>query len=93
MTDKPRSAEQIVFGEISKAEAEKKFGIAAMENPCIGTYGPDPMGRTCAYCSHLYARRQSKTYWKCDLRKETHGPGSDHRKKWPACAKYERGAS
>jgi hypothetical protein len=82
--------EQLVFGEISKAEAEKKFGIAAMKNPCIAAYGPDPMGRTCAYCKYLYARRHSRVYWKCKLRKETNGPGSDHRKKWPACGRYER---
>lgn len=81
---------QLVFGEISKAEAEKKFGIAAIKNPCIAIYGPDPMGRSCKTCSHLYAHRHSRVYYKCDFRKDTHGPGSDHRVNWPACGKYER---
>ncbi len=81
-------SEQIVFGEISKQEAEKKFGIAAMKKPVIALYGPDPMGRTCKLCSHLYARQFSKRYWKCSLRKETRGAGSDHRVNWPACSKY-----
>lgn len=82
-------SDQIVFGEISKAEAEKKFGIAASKNPVIALYGPDKMGRTCKLCVHLYARKRSKRYYKCKFRKETCGPGSDHRVNWPACAKYE----
>ena len=81
---------QLIFGEISKAEAEKQFGIAAMKNPCIAAYGPDPMGRTCKFCVHLYHRGNTRNYYKCEFRKETHGPGSDHRVNWPACGKYER---
>lgn len=86
-------SKQMVFGEISKAEAEKKFGIVAMKNPCIALYGPDPMGRTCKTCKHLYLKQYSGRYYKCDLRKNTNGPGTDHRVKWPACGKYERGVS
>lgn len=78
---------QLVFGEISRDEAERKFGIAAQPNPCIKLYGPDPMGRSCKWCAHLNRRGR---YFKCAFRKETHGPGSDHRQKWPACGKYER---
>lgn len=81
---------QLVFGEISRDEAEKKFGIAAQPNPCLKLYGADPMGRSCKWCAHLVPHRMGRTYYKCDLRKMTHGPGSDHRQKWPACGKYER---
>ncbi len=82
--------EQLKFGEITRAEAEKQVGLSHQDNPCVALYGRDPMGRSCKYCSHLYAHRHSRVYWKCDLRPETHGPGTDHRVHWPACGKYER---
>ena len=59
------------------------------ENPCVGLYGFDPQGRKCKDCIHLFVHHCSKRYYKCNLRKFTHGPGSDHRVNWPACAKYE----
>lgn len=78
--------EQIVFGAMSREEAERKFFV----NPCIGLYGRDALSRTCKSCKHLFAKQYSKRYWKCDLRKNTNGPGTDHRINWPACGKYER---
>lgn len=57
-------------------------------NPLIRTYGPGPEGKTCKTCVHLWRKRISKTYLKCDLRVETAGPGSDHKAKYPACGKY-----
>ncbi len=81
---------QLVFGEISKAEAEKEYGIAHLGNPCIRLYGLDPFGRTCRFCKHLKRYRQSTRWMKCDLRKNTHGAATDHKAKWPACGKYER---
>jgi hypothetical protein len=82
---------QLVFGEISKAEAEKRFGLAAMRNPCIALFGPDKFGRGCKTCRHLYRKPGgTRSYLKCAMRKETDGPGSDHRQSWPACGKYER---
>lgn len=83
-------SDQLVFGEISRGEAEKRFGIAAMKNPVIAVYGPDKFGRSCKFCAHLYRKRYGRVYLKCDLRKDTNGAGSDHRANWPACARYER---
>jgi hypothetical protein len=62
-------------------------------NPCVALYGPDAQGRKCKSCAHLCYFEQSSRWYKCDLRKFTHGPGSDHRVNWPACAKYESRAT
>lgn len=51
--------------------------------------GSGPAGETCRSCAHCYAVRYSKKYYKCDLVKETRGPGSDIKLKWPACARWE----
>lgn len=61
-------------------------------NPLLRIYGPGPVGATCRTCVHLYALPGVQGhYLKCDLRRLTHGPSSDHRAKWQACAKYEPG--
>ena len=62
-------------------------------NPCVALYGAGPALKRCKTCAHLFAHRQSRTWYKCDLRTFTHGPGSDHRVNWPACAKYEARAT
>ena len=58
-------------------------------NPCMKVYGPGPEGAKCKSCKSLYGVQFAKVYHKCKLRKETRGPGSDHRVNWPACGKYE----
>jgi len=61
-------------------------------NPCVKLYGYDPDGRLCQYCKHLWYKQRSKhstRHYKCELRKLTSGPGSDHRVRWKACGKYE----
>lgn len=58
-------------------------------NPCVDIYGLGPEGKQCKACSHMFSKRYDKVYWKCSLRKNTNGAGSDHRKSWPACAKFE----
>lgn len=58
-------------------------------NPCIRLYGVGPEGVKCKTCKHLFAHTMGKRWYKCDLRNFTHGPGSDHRVNWPACARYE----
>ena len=57
-------------------------------NPCLIEFGEGPMYKQCRDCAHMVANRQSAVYWKCDLRKNTHGAGPDHRVKWPACARF-----
>lgn len=68
--------------------------FAAMEakqepNPCRRIFGHGPEGKRCKECSLLFARRMSKTYYKCQLRGDTHGPGTDHKVNWLACGKFE----
>lgn len=58
-------------------------------NPLLLTFGRDPEGRKCKTCALLYYRQASKRFYKCKLRKATHGPGSDHKVNWPACGKFE----
>ena len=42
----------------------------------------------CGNCAHVVRERMGKIYWKCrkHLRGMTHGPASDIRVSWPACA-------
>ena len=47
--------------------------------------GKGPSGLTCGDCVHLIARRYGKTYLKCGRQIITAGPGTDIRKKDPAC--------
>ena len=82
---------QLVFGEISRAEAEKQAGIALNNNPMVGKFGIDPMGRTCKFCRHMFkASGGSRSYWKCALRGDSRSTATDHRQKWQACGKYDR---
>lgn len=46
-------------------------------------------GATCGNCKHLFKRRMSRSYLKCDLMKNTFGPGTDLRIKWRGCVKWE----
>lgn len=63
---------------------------AAQGNPCLVQYGPGPAETWCRSCAHfLRVRYHDATYRKCDLRKLTHGAGSDHKASWPACGRYE----
>ncbi len=58
-------------------------------NPCVKVFGAGPDGSKCTTCTHLFRLLgNAKPYYKCDLRPLTGGPGSDHRKRWPACARY-----
>ncbi len=59
------------------------------QNPCVKMYGPGPAGMQCKTCSHFRSIKFANIYWKCDLRQNTHGAKTDHRKTWPACGKYQ----
>lgn len=63
-------------------------GKTPKANPMIAVYG-SKAGYRCKQCVHLLGREFAKTYWKCELRKITHSPATDHRKNWPACGKFE----
>jgi hypothetical protein len=71
--------------EMSRIEQLSQKG----RNPCILQFGEGPWDRECGECSHMYQNRHDKVYWKCSMRKHTNGAGSDHRRTWPACARFE----
>lgn len=47
-----------------------------------------PMGESCGSCGHCRTKSYAGTYFKCALWKDSKGPGTDLRKKWPACEKW-----
>lgn len=60
-------------------------------NPCLALHGPGPDGQKCRGCVHLrFPQHHSARHWKCDLRKLTHGPATDHKVTWPACGRYQK---
>lgn len=87
--------QRLVFGRdrdvttIEEAMERTKTGVLR-SNPCVLAYGPGPEGRICGDCVHLFARGDTAgTYYKCDLRRFSNGPATDHRVRWAACAKFE----
>ena len=52
--------------------------------------GSGPAGETCATCANCRRIEFSKVYWKCALVKPTCGPGTDIRRKWAACSRWEK---
>ena len=78
----------------AKAHAIKEqLDLKLIPNPVVRIYGFGPKGQKCKGCKKLYFRQHSKRYYKCELRKETRGTGSDHRVNWPACSKFERASA
>lgn len=59
-------------------------------NPLIKFFGKGPDNEKCKSCVHFYRKKFSKTYFKCALRGDTAGPGTDHRANWPSCAKFQK---
>jgi hypothetical protein len=60
----------------------------ANHNPMVRAFGKLD-GKKCKTCKHLIAKRWDKVYYKCSLRLDTNGPGTDHRVNWTACNKYQ----
>jgi hypothetical protein len=54
--------------------------------------GTGPEGETCRWCMHRVLHTwHDRNYYKCDLVKPTHGPGTDIRLKSPACWEWNPG--
>jgi hypothetical protein len=73
------------------ANAAGKAGfvpVAQPGNPCVHAHGPGPAGKRCKECRLLLRNVKSRTYFKCELRGVTNGPGTDHRANWPACGRF-----
>lgn len=43
----------------------------------------------CGHCQHLFVKEYAGKYFKCDLQKNTNGAGTDWRKRWKACGRFE----
>lgn len=89
---RPLAAQALVVGTVVRADMSRRligFGPLASEpNECVRVFGLGPEGKRCRDCSRLYVKRFARRYYKCELRKETAGPGSDHRINWRACARF-----
>lgn len=85
-----------VFGvdvdlSVIESNATRTKSGSLKRNPLLTVYGPGPDGARCGTCSHCFrVGVVAGRYYKCDLRRLTSGPGSDHRVRWPACAQYQR---
>lgn len=59
-------------------------------NPCVAVWGRGPEGVRCKTCRFLFWHGYGdRRYYKCEKRKLTFGPGTDHRVRWNACGLYE----
>lgn len=72
-----------------EVKGKKKRTEVPKVNPLIRYEGPGPDGKRCKHCSFFYRKRFAKTYFKCELRGDTNGPGTDHRANWKACGKFK----
>lgn len=59
-------------------------------NPCVKAFGYGPVNVTCKSCAKLRRKQLAKNYFKCVLRGDSGGRGTDHKMNWPACGKYVR---
>lgn len=92
---KPYIQRRIVFGRdrdpgvVEEVVGRSKSGTLT-SNPCRVAFGPGPDGTVCGDCTHLYlVGGVAGRYYKCDLRRNTGGPATDHRVGWPSCARFQ----
>src|SRR5690606_18232630 len=78
-----------LFGNEFKPDIRNNSG-KKLFNPCIAVFGQGPEGARCKTCEHLYVKQYAGRYFKCDLRRNSNGPATDHKANWPACGKYKR---
>lgn len=61
----------------------------AKQNPMVRLIGEYP-GEKCKNCAHFVRKHVTKTFFKCALRRDTNGPGTDIRANWQACARFQK---
>lgn len=74
-----------LFGNEIKESNEFK---TTRGNPLLSVYGVSE-GNICKNCIHLWRKRRSRTYLKCDMVEMTNGAGTDWKAKWQACGKFK----
>lgn len=73
-------------GCTASQRASVRRGLHPLGHPLRGA----PEGETRGTCAHLRRHRgASTTYLKCRLTRQTFGPATDTRSRWPACARWE----
>lgn len=78
---------QLVLPGFGQWRSDRSLSSATI--PTINGSGPE--GRTCGDCAHLRTKTFGRrSYFKCGMRRNTNGPGTDIRKKWPACQAWEQ---
>jgi hypothetical protein len=79
-----------LFGNVVQPEVPLKNKSGGFNiNPCIAAFGKGPEGTRCKKCVHFIRKHYGGVYFKCALRGDTNGPGTDHRANWPTCGKYQ----
>ncbi len=81
-------SQQEDYGRQAKADRHRNKLLAPMHR----AYGRTE-GKICGDCVHLLRVSYSKTYIKCGLGPQSHGPGTDWRARWPACGRFDDGTS
>jgi hypothetical protein len=90
--------QKLVFGRdrdpgVTEELVERTKSGTPKTNPMLAFAGAGPEGKTCASCLHLFrVGGVAGRYYKCELRRVTGGPATDHRVRWPACSRYEEEA-
>ena len=75
----------VVFpSEISK---ENRSAVVAHAK-LIQLHGETP-NKKCKMCKHFITKRYSKTYFKCNMFRNSNGPSTDWRARWQAFGKFE----
>lgn len=81
-----------LFGNVVQPELPVKNSSGAFNvNPCIKGHGHGPEGTRCKTCAYFERKHvRGKVYFKCELRGDTNGTGTDHRANWPTCGRYQQ---
>lgn len=76
-----------LLGEEIDTDEEHKKHLKI--NPMVKACGKGPAEFKCKHCVYIIRKEYSKTYFKCQWRGNTNGPGTDHKANWPTCGKFK----
>lgn len=81
----PKTHEEVLSLKEQYARESAKKKVEKMHK----MYGKYPGMNICGECKHCVGMEHARVYWKCELYGITGGPGTDWRKSWQACGKFE----
>ena len=87
--DLPTAEVAVALSADQRRTIRRRDMLAAGQHPTSLRPTLDPeWGFTCGDCDHHVSHTRSRTFHKCEMAPGglTHGPGSDVRVSWPACA-------